>query len=160
MERQELRSESPWGQTIQALIARLKSLGWLLKASGAVSVGWAEMHSGRCPGLQKVAYSRGWRRSTVCPGTGLGGRVLEVPTVWWSQDTCTDQLCPMLLVLLHKWEEGQGQYFLAERQELTLLSTDCVLSAVSGSQHVLISAVPIKPLEEALGLFPFYRRRV
>lgn len=30
-----------------------------------------------------------------------------------------DQLCPMLLVPLQKWEEGRGQYFSAERQELT-----------------------------------------
>lgn len=56
-----------------ALLARLKSLGLILKASGAITVVWSEMHSGQCPRLQKVALERGWRRIPACPGTRLGG---------------------------------------------------------------------------------------
>lgn len=36
------------GSDMRALIARLKSLGLILKAPGAVSVGWSELHSGKC----------------------------------------------------------------------------------------------------------------
>lgn len=57
-------------------MARLKSLGLLLKASGAVSCGVVRDTFWKVP----LAAERGPHQK-LCPGAGLGIRILEVPTV-------------------------------------------------------------------------------
>lgn len=100
-----MRSERPWGQTVWALTARLESR-LASEGLGSCQCGVVRDAFWKAP----LAAERG-PHERLCPGAGLGVRILEVPTVSWSWDTYTDKLCPMLLVPLQRWEEGPGQYF-------------------------------------------------
>ena len=77
----------PGAIAFQALIARLNSLGLILKASGAIGMVGSEVHSGRSPLAAESGPQEGLEEEPCMSRHRTWGDILEVPPVWLSQDT-------------------------------------------------------------------------